>query len=234
MVHEGCGYNPFNPNPEAKLKEIELKKEVCLRWLQFSAINPFARINNFEILPYLKGEYIKSIEKSFQLRSKLALYLYSYRIKNTGEGGGFILPIFAYCTDTKSEIYKKNLFEMESQFMLGSNLMVSPIVEPNARKKLTYFPDEVFYDFYTGIEANPEGEISKDVNAPLDMIPIFARGGFITPIQTPLSIYQIVEELKLLPIQLIVALDRNNQSQGKIFIDDGISKQKLYIIIILK
>lgn len=202
---------------------------MCLRWLQFSALNPFARINNFEILPYLKGEYIKSVEKSFHLRSKLALYLYSYRIKNAGEGGGFILPLLAYCTDTKSEMNKRNLFEMESQFMLGSNMMVSPIIEPNARKKLTYFPDEVYYDFYTGIEANPEGETNKDVNAPLDTIPIFSRGGFITPIQTPTSIYQKVEELRALPIQLIVALDKNKQAQGKIFIDDGISKH-LYLI----
>ena len=115
--------------------------------------------------------------------------------------------------------------------MIGTNLMASPITKPNERKKSTYFPNELFYDFYTGELINPEGEILKEVDAPLDKMPLFARGGFITPIQQSNLDYNNLQEMRYQPIQLLIALDRDYQAQGKLMIDDGISNNKKYYLM---
>ena len=231
VIHEACGYNEYSSDSEAKFKALELNKEVCIRWLQFSSINIFARVNNWEIFHLLKAQYSNSLKKTIETRQVLNIYIYSYRIKNSIEGGGFILPIFAYCTDFQNEKYEDTLFTLETQFMIGTNLMASPITKPNERKKSTYFPNELFYDFYTGELINPEGEILKEVDAPLDKMPLFARGGFITPIQQSNLDYKNLQEMRYQPIQLLIALDRDYQAQGKLMLDDGISNNKKYYLM---
>jgi alpha-glucosidase len=105
--------------------------------------------------------------------------------------------------------------------MLGSALMISPVVQAGARKKSTYFPDDKFYDFYTGRLMNPEGETVKNVDAGLDHLPIFARAGFVIPIQKPVGKNYIVSEIRNSPIGLIIALDADNRAAGSIYLDDG-------------
>lgn len=228
VIHEGCGYSEFSSDTSSKYQAIELNKEVCIRWLQFSSVNLFTRVNNWEIFPLLKEQYAKSLNKTIELRQILNVYMYSYRIKNSIEGGGFILPLFSYCTDYKKEENKDKLFTLETQFMIGTNLMASPISKPNERTKQTYFPNEIFYDFYTGELINPEGEALKDIEAPLDKLPLFARGGFITPVQKSNLGYKNLISMRAQPIQLIVALDRDRQAQGQIMIDDGENGDKKY------
>jgi alpha-glucosidase len=123
--------------------------------------------------------------------------------------------------DFKSENMKDELHEIESQFMLGSHFMVSPVVTYNQRKKKTYFPDDKFYDFYNGLLMNPNGEQFISVDAPLDRLPLFVRAGFITPIQFPPSNFHNIVQMRSQPLELIIALDENLRSAGRIYIDDG-------------
>jgi alpha-glucosidase (family GH31 glycosyl hydrolase) len=135
------------------------------------------------------------------------------------EGGSFIRPMFL---DFRSDIYQDKLYTMDDQFMLGSNIMVSPVIFPGDRKKKTYFPDELFYNLYNGKVMNPNGEGYVQVEAPLDTLPIFLRAGFITPVQDTGGII-MVNELRKRPFEVIVALDSNYRAAGRIFLDDGYS-----------
>jgi len=123
--------------------------------------------------------------------------------------------------DFKSEKYKENLMELETQFMLGSNLMASPVINPGERMKRTYFPDEKFYDFYSGELVNPKGEGFVSVEAKLDKLLLFARGGFITPLQQIEKDCNSVECMRKKPIELLIALDQNFRAIGRVFFDDG-------------
>lgn len=131
--------------------------------------------------------------------------------------------------DFKSEKYKENLFELDSQFMLGSNLMGSPVLNPGERMKRTYFPDEKFYDFFDGTLMNPKGEGFVSVEAKLNKLLLFARGGFITPLQQVDKDSSSVEYMRTKPIELLIALDQNLRAIGRVFFDDGFCN--LFIVL---
>jgi alpha-glucosidase len=123
--------------------------------------------------------------------------------------------------DFKSENLKNDLHELDSQVMLGSHIMMSPVISYNQRKKKTYFPDDKFYDFYTGLPINPNGEQYITVDAPLDRLPLFARAGFVTPLQTPPDNLTDLNQMRTQTIELLIALDSNYRAAGRIYIDDG-------------
>jgi alpha-glucosidase (family GH31 glycosyl hydrolase) len=83
VIHEACGYTRYSVQPNLK---NPISKELCLRWIQFSSLNPFARINNWEMLPiWASGEKKErdSLENSIKLRYKLSMYLYAYQLHNS-------------------------------------------------------------------------------------------------------------------------------------------------------
>jgi hypothetical protein len=121
----------------------------------------------------------------------------------------------------------EQLFNIDTQFMLGTHIMVSPVITPGERKKKTYFPDEQFFNFYTGEAMNPEGEIIINVEAGLGVLPLFVRAGFITPVQDADNSIVKVSDMRKKPIELIVALDANNRAAGRIFFDDGETNKTL-------
>ena len=214
-MHDACGNSKSKKTLNMKKNSID--KELCLRWLQFASLNPIVRVNNFEILHMIKED--SSFISAISIRYQLIMYIYTIMVKNYLEGGAFLQPMFI---DIKSSQYQDILNTMENQFMLGSNIMVSPVITPGERKKKTYFPDELFYNLQNGKLMNPNGEGFIQVDAQLDYIPIFCRAGFVTPIQDPIGITK-VSELKNRPFEVILALDGNLRAAGRIFFDDGYS-----------
>lgn len=126
--------------------------------------------------------------------------------------------------DFRSDNLKDELYELDSQILLGSSFLASPVVTSNERKKKTYFPSDLFYDFYTGKPINEEGEKFISVNAPLDHLPLFIRGGFIVPLQNNNEKVKNMSEMRKKPIDLLIALDNTFRSVGYIIIDDGFCK----------
>lgn len=73
---------------------------------------------------------------------------------------------------------------IDRQFMWGAFLLISPVLEENARSVQAYFPGEArWFDYYTGIEV--EAGRAHEIDAPLDHIPLHVRGGAIIVTQDP-------------------------------------------------
>jgi alpha-glucosidase (family GH31 glycosyl hydrolase) len=125
------------------------------------------------------------------------------------------------------KFHLEQLLTLDHQFLLGSHIMINPVVVKGERRKKTYFPDELFYNFYTGEAMNPNGETVLDVDAGLNILPMFLRAGFITPIQEADNTITRISSMRSKPIELIVALDYNHQASGRIFFDDGESKRTI-------
>ncbi len=71
-------------------------------------------------------------------------------------------------------------FAIEDQWMVGSDILVKPVLHPNHRSVEVYFPGtEAWYDVETWIRATANGRASID--APLSKIPVFQRAGSIVP-----------------------------------------------------
>jgi alpha-glucosidase (family GH31 glycosyl hydrolase) len=74
--------------------------------------------------------------------------------------------------------------EIDRQFMWGSSLLISPVLDPNTRSVYAYFPRARWFDYYTGKEILETGRI-HEIDAPLDHIPLHVRGGSIIVTQDP-------------------------------------------------
>lgn len=112
------------------------------------------------------------------------------------------------------------LFENENQFLLGSALMVSPVIKGGARKKTTFFPDEKYYNLFNGKIMNQNGESVLNVEAELSDLPIFIHSGYIVPLQSPQKSY-VISEMRKKPIEIVIALDDAYRATGSIYLDDG-------------
>ena len=218
-------YIDFDP---ISFEENKNNTELVLRWSQFLSVLPFAYINNLDIPLYIKNfRYIFSI------------YIYIYFIIISTEGGTYFRPLFY---DLKSNTINEDLISKRYQIMLGSNILVEPVFYSNLTNMTTLFPEDKFYDFYTGKYINNAGDGYYQVFFEKYKLPLFLRGGKITPVQLLDELYDIyinkydnhysdnlfdsnlsMEKMKDKPLQLLIALDSNLQAQGRIFIDDFIS-----------
>jgi alpha-glucosidase (family GH31 glycosyl hydrolase) len=70
--------------------------------------------------------------------------------------------------------------QIKDQFMLGSCLLIAPIIQDQARKREVYLPAGTWFHFFTGQKY--QGAQTHTVEAKLDEIPVFAVAGAIIPI----------------------------------------------------
>jgi len=63
---------------------------------------------------------------------------------------------------------------LSDQFMLGSDLLVAPVLEGGATTRAVYFPEGSWFDVWTG--ESVEGGEARMVDAPLGSPPVYARG----------------------------------------------------------
>lgn len=85
-----------------------------------------------------------------------------------------------------------------------------------------YFPEGLWYDFYTKASFESKGQ-RFNISAPLDTIPVFIRGGYIIPQQSPL---QTTTQSRKSKLQLLAASDSSEQGCGQLYWDDGDSLSK--------
>ena len=131
---------------------------------------PFANINNNIIIsPFIKN-----------FRYIFSLYIYLYFIVISTEGGTFFRPLFY---DLKSKNINEDLISRRYEIMLGSNILIDPIFTHNLTNITILFPEDKFYDFYNGNYINDRGEGHYNFFCEKNKLPIFLRGGKITPVQ---------------------------------------------------
>ena len=140
-----------------------------MRWSQFLSLLPFANINNLDIPLYVKN-----------LRYVFSMYIYLYYIIISTEGGTYLRPLFY---DLKSSKLNDNLISKRFQIMLGSNLQIEPIFLNNTTNITTLFTEDKFYDLYTGKYINKMGDGYYQLFYEKHKLPLFLRGGKITPVQ---------------------------------------------------
>lgn len=106
--------------------------------------------------------------------------------------------------------------------MLGSCLLVTPVLVPQAKTVTTVFPGlaqgTIWYDWYTLAVVQAEPGVNTSVDAPLGHIPIFVRGGSILPLQQPGNTTATSRQN---PFNLLIALDGEGSAAGDLYLDDG-------------
>jgi alpha-glucosidase len=167
----GVDVGGFSGNPSAELYS---------RWLQYGVFLPLCRThsenNTNDQEPWSFGEEYEEInKKSIELRYKLLPYLYSLFYEAHCFGSPIVRPLlFEYQDD-------ENVYECEDQFMLGSSILIAPILEEYGDTRRVYLPKGEWYDFYN--DDKYDGGSILEVKAGIDKIPIFIKAGSIIPEQ---------------------------------------------------
>jgi alpha-D-xyloside xylohydrolase len=155
----------------------EAYHELLTRWFQYAAFCPIFRvhgwISNAEIWNY-GPKFLEIATQYDELRYHLLPYIYSaaWGVTSKGETLMRALPL-EFSSDPGSRA-------VSDQFMFGPALLVNPVTIEGAKQRRVYLPDgNNWIDFWTGKHVNGGQRITAD--APLERIPIYARGGSIVP-----------------------------------------------------
>lgn len=157
--------------------QLMLNDDILARWFEAGTFFPLFRIHgsrDTEI--YLMSATVKPIAIAFsKLRYRLLPYIYSLAWKVTNEGYTITRALpFDFPNDAKVRT-------IANQFMFGPALMINPVVTAGATSRQVYLPTGTWYDFWTGAKEEVASGTAKNVAAPLQSIPVYARAGAILP-----------------------------------------------------
>ena len=169
--------------------ESEEFRELMIRWFEFGVFCPIFRLHGFR-LPYpvrdilnpdgycgsggpnevwsFGEEAYEIIRRYMYVREELKPYIMKQMKLASEDGTPVMRPLFYdFCGD-------KNVYDIGDEYMFGPDLLVAPVVEPGARKRMVYLPAGCRWkDAGTGMVYDGGTRIEAD--APLDTIPLFLK-----------------------------------------------------------
>ncbi|XP_026027463.1 lysosomal alpha-glucosidase isoform X2 [Astatotilapia calliptera] len=194
----------------------ETQEELCVRWTQLGAFYPFTRNHNaISMKPQDPTAFSPlartAMKEALLLRYSLFPVLYTLFHHAHVHGHTVARPImFEFPKDVKA-------YGIDKQFMWGKSLLVTPVLDPGVVYVDGYFPEGLWYDYYTGDCVTSKGE-ELQLNAPLDKINLHLREGSIIPTQAPnLTLWVSTGQ----PLHLVSALSQDGSASGDLFWDDG-------------
>lgn len=149
-------------------------KENYIRWAAFSAFTPSMES------PYGPWQFDQQTTDIFRIYAKMHYemipYFYSLAEQAHQTGLPIIRPlVYNHPSDS-------NVANQGSEFMLGNQLLIAPVLEPNSVSRNVYLPKGCWTDFWDNSKVYT-GPITLSVSTPLDKIPVFIKGGSIIPIE---------------------------------------------------
>lgn len=190
-------------------------RELCARWTQLGAFYPFSRNHNTlgatDQDPAAFGDdFAKMAKNVLGQRYRLLPYLYTLFARAHLDGSAVARPLFYEFPGDKVT------HSIDSQFMWGSAILITPVLTQGATSVSGYFVEGIWYDGYEGTPLSG-GQI-HNLDAPWDKINFHLRGGYIVPTQQE-DITTAASRTN--PFQLVVALGASGTAQGELFWDDG-------------
>ena len=195
--------------------------ELFARWIQLGIFHAFCRVHssgdhgNQE--PWVFGEEITDIVRKFvEIRYQLLPYLYTAFWKYINDGTPILKSLVLYDQEDTATHYRSD------EFVYGEQILVCPILEPNAKGRRMYIPRGKWYNFWT--DELMEGGKEVWVDANIESMPIFIKEGAVLP---KYPVQQYVGEKKFDEITLDVYYKEGKES-SKLYDDahDGYDYKK--------
>ena len=152
--------------------------ELMARWIQVGVFSPLCRNHSAAGTkmqePWRFSDEIVDIYRKYvNLRYELLPYLYDKMYETESTGLPMIRPLVLHYPKDK------NVWNLNDEFMLGENLLVAPVVEQGATRRMVYLPEGTWYDYWTKEEIKGGQYFIKE--APLDVCPIYVKAGTVLP-----------------------------------------------------
>ncbi|MGM0350729.1 glycoside hydrolase family 31 protein [Streptomyces sp. Adlamb9] len=154
--------------------------ELYLRWFQLGAYLPLFRTHASHRAgrrePWEFGsEVLEHARAALLERRRLLPYFVTLSHLARRTGAPYVRPVWWSAPEDRA------LRDCEDTFLLGDSLLVAPVLEPGADRRVVRLPRGRWYD--TATERAYEGPGQVLVDAPLSRIPVFARAGAVLPVR---------------------------------------------------
>jgi alpha-glucosidase len=191
--------------------------ELLARSYQVACLVPLCRshgaIDQYDHEPWRYGApYEAIVRKYLKLRYRLLPFLYTTLEEAHRTGVPLFRPLVLNFQDDP------NTLNLDNEFMVGDALLAAPVLHAGERGREVYLPPGAWYDFWTGAPRRGGG-LSR-VDAPLDHLPLYVRGGSILPTTEPMS---HVGEKPWDPLRFDLYPDDAGAARGSLYEDDGLT-----------
>lgn len=185
--------------------------ELFTRWMELGAFLPLYRdhasVGTRDKEPWVHGPEHEAIHRHYiETRYRLLPYIYTAMEENARTGVPLMRPVFI-------EYPASPVAADDKMFLFGRDLLIAPKLDETLESYEITLPPSTWFDYWTGKQiATP----TLTLDPPLDMLPVFVRGGAIIP-QQPLV--QTTDETPQGPLELRIY--PGNDCAGSIYADDG-------------
>lgn len=172
-------------------------QELLIRWFQFGTFCPVMRMHGYRE-PYERVVGNDGVDrcrsgadnevwsfgpeaehvflKYIGIRESMRPYVRATMDDVRDNGGPVMRTLFYEFPDDEQT------WTVSDEFMLGSDLLIAPVVRPGERTREVYLPEGATWrDLNSG--ERYEGGAKVTVEAPLDVVPVFARDGALAELQ---------------------------------------------------
>ncbi|MFB3162486.1 glycoside hydrolase family 31 protein [Neobacillus sp. 179-J 1A1 HS] len=191
--------------------------QLLTRWTQVGTFTPYFRnhsvIESIRQEPWSFGQdYENIIRKYIQERYVWLPYLYTLFKEASVSGVPVMRPLVLEFPDDK------NTFNLADQFMIGSDVIVAPILKPDTYHRVVYLPEGIWVNYWT--EEILEGGKHHLIHADLETLPIFIKKGAIITHGTVKRSTEIKESkitVHLYPTENEISSFTHYEDDGKTF-----------------
>ncbi|KAG6617575.1 family 31 glycoside hydrolase [Phytophthora cinnamomi] len=192
-------------------------EELCARWTALGAFYPFARNHNVKGAnsqeTYVWASVAEIGRKFIGMRYRLLPYLYTLGYEAHATGAPIARALFF---EFPADINARASPYVDNQFMLGSSLLVVPVLAEGATNVTGYVPSGVWYDLFDYAKTDSTGT-AVTWNVSLYDMPVLVRGGSVLPMHQAALTSTAARKA---PYDLLVALSANGTASGELYQDD--------------
>ncbi len=202
----GTAVGGFDRHPSA---------ELFTRWIQAACLTPLFRNHTKKGTgdqePWSFGDAAeRRARDAIRLRYRLMPYLYTCFEHASRTGAPVMRPLWwSFPDDPRAQT-------VEDAFLVGDDLLVAPVLERGATSRTVYFPAGRWAPLEGG--APIDGPTTERVDASMDRLPVFVRGGAIVPACDPVA---HDGERPIGALHLLIVPGTEPDAVGTLYEDDG-------------
>lgn len=193
--------------------------ELYVRWLELGAMLPFCRVHSVlygpKQEPWSFSSSVTAMARRLLRRRYRLLGLLSTLAREASvTGTPMVRPVWWH-----HDIASDHAPLAATQFLLGRDVMMAPVLGPAARRRQTYFPEGRWLDVRDGsVHKAGAGGVVVDVDAPLGSPPIFLRAGACVPWLAP---GKNADDTMRAPLTMEIVAPGAHADGGRVTLDDG-------------
>ena len=166
----------FHSTPDFMNSVIDPK--VYVRWTQFGVFSSHMRYHGtHKREPWYYPTVSDIVKKWWKLRYRLMPYILEESRVATETGYPVLQALLLHHPDDRT------CWHIDDEYYFGRSFLVAPVINSSDRRDI-YLPEGEWVNFFT--KEHFHGPIwLKDVNVPLDEMPVFCRPGTVIPVYEP-------------------------------------------------